>query len=156
MFLVVFVVLLSVDNQKQASWSQYCNQASFTLIYGLWGICWCGVTLLLVAEYKRGMCEKWWCECIFFIGNILVGVTNLLQQIVAISDNPIHFPRWTIIEWSWSIFVNSTLVFLFFKTKQRTRNNLRPVEYINIYDSINIDSSPKSGRNPWKSTNLDL
>jgi hypothetical protein len=105
------------------------------------------------------MCEKWWCECVFFIGNILVAIINLLQQIVAISDkiNPEHFPRWSITEWSWSIFTNSMLIFLFFKTKQRTRHNLRPVEY-NIYDSIDDEAqlSPNSRRNVWKSTNLDV
>jgi hypothetical protein len=49
------------------------------------------------------------------------------------------------------------LIFLFFKTKQRTRHNLRPVEY-NIYDSIDDEAqlSPNSRRNVWKSTNLDV
>ena len=90
-----------------------------TLIYGIWGASWVGVTLLLIAEYKRGMCEKWWCELAFYFGNMIAVVLNLILIIVSIANErgPGHFPVWMMIEWSIACITNSVLIFLFFKMK---------------------------------------
>jgi len=102
------------------------------------------------------MCEKWWCELPFFIGNNLVMVLNVILLIVSIADNssPKHFPRWSVIEWAWNAFCNSILIFLFIRTEPRSRHNPRFNEPI-LAPGLGESLSPSAKRNMWMSTQLE-
>jgi hypothetical protein len=85
MYFSAFVTLLifSGDRDRNTNYSEFCQSWAYTIIYGLWALVWLGMTFLITAEYSRGMCEKWWCEFAFWIGNDLALVFNIILLLVA-------------------------------------------------------------------------